>query len=287
MIRVDAHHHLWDPAARNYPFLAGDDLAPIHRRYSLADLRDNAAVLGVDRTILVQTVSDEVETREFLQTAADSTGLIAGVVGWVDLTAPDLAERIDLLRDGPGGQFLVGIRHQIQDEPDPDWALRPEVLRGIRTLGASGLTFDLLVQETQWTAAVELCRACPDTPIVLDHAGKPPIASGNLGGWSRWIRTLTAQEHVMVKLSGLVTEADWDHWRSAELAPVVDTVLDVFGPQRVMVGSDWPVAELAGPVQRSWEAVTELVRARAGEAPLGATAAQFYSVPATDGSNTG
>lgn len=276
MIRVDAHHHLWDPVVRDYPFLAGDGLAPIRRCYALADLRETAAALGVDRTVLVQTVPDEDETREFLQTAAGSTGLIAGVVGWVDLTTPDLTDHLDALRDSPGGDLLVGIRHQIQDEPDPGWALRPDVLRGIRGLGAAGLTFDLLVQEPQWPAAVELVQSCPGTPIVLDHAGKPPIDAGDLTTWSRWIRSLATQEHVMVKLSGLVTEADWDHWRSADLVPVIDTVIEAFGPQRVMVGSDWPVAELAGPVERSWQAITQLVRDRAGDDPLGANAATFY-----------
>lgn len=279
MTTIDAHHHLWDPLLRDYPFLAGDDLAPIRRHYDLDDLRRVAAELGVDRTVLVQTVADERETREFLSTAAGSDGLIVGVVGWIDLTADDVADRLEALRESPGGELLAGVRHQIQDEPDPEWALRPEVLRAIQRIGAAGSTFDLLVQTPQWPAALELARACPDTPIVLDHAGKPPLASGALEAWSQWVRTLAEQDNVMVKLSGLVTEADWDHWRSADLAPVVDTVLDAFGPGRVMVGSDWPVAELAGPVERSWRTITELVRSRAGEEPLGATAQRFYSLP--------
>lgn len=281
MTRIDAHHHLWDPKLRDYPFLAGDDLTPIRRRYAVDDLRRVAASLHVGRTVLVQTVPDEAETREFLSAAAASAGLIAGVVGWVDLTASDGTDRVDALRESPGGDLLVGIRHQIQDEPDPDWALRPDVPRGIRAVGAAGLAFDLLVQEPQWPTALEMTAARPDTPIVLDHAGKPPNASGDLEGWSRWIRTLADRDNVWVKLSGLVTEAAWNHWRSEDLEPVIDTVLEVYGPQRVMVGSDWPVAELAGPVLRSWQAITELVRQRAGEDALGVTAERFYSLSAT------
>lgn len=277
-MRIDAHHHLWDPQHRSYPFLVGDELAPLRRRYAMEDLRRVAADLDVKRTVLVQTVSDERETREFLSTATRSDGLIAGVVGWVDLTAADVPDRLRRLRAAHGGGLLVGIRHQIEDEPDPSWAVRPEVLRAIQEIGAAGLTFDLLVREPQWPAALRLVDACPEVPIVLDHAGKPPIAGGELAGWSRWIRALAQAPHVMVKLSGLATEADWHHWKSADLAPVVDTVLEAFGSDRVMVGSDWPVAQLAGPVRRSWDAITALVAARAGEAALGENAARFYSL---------
>lgn len=278
MTTVDAHHHLWDPLLRDYPFLRRADLAPIRRRYDLDDLRRVSEALGIDRTVLVQTVSSERETVEFLRIATESTGLIAGVVGWVDLTAADLRGRVDRLRAGLGGELLVGLRHQIEDETDPDWSLRPEVVRGIQQLGAAGLTFDLLVREPHWPASLELARACPGTPIVLDHAGKPPISRGELADWSRWIHALADCPDVCVKLSGLVTEADWHHWRSADLVPVVDTVVEAFGPGRVMVGSDWPVAELAGPVRRSWAVVTELVRERAGADALGANAVRFYSL---------
>lgn len=278
MIQVDAHHHLWDPKARDYPFLVGQDLAPIRKRYGLTELRHVAASLGVDRTVLVQTVSDERETREFLSAAVESGSLIAGVVGWTDLTAPDLHDALAALREIPGGDRLVGIRHQIEDEPDPEWAIRPEVVAGIRTLGAAGLTFDLLVRPPQWSAALRLAAECGDTPIVLDHAGKPPIAAGDLAEWSGWIRRLAKFDHVMVKLSGLVTESDWRHWEFEDLRPVVVTVAEAFGPERVIVGSDWPVAELAGPVERSWQAITELARQYAGADALGANAMRFYSL---------
>lgn len=281
MSTIDAHHHLWDPTVRDYPFLAGDDLTPIRRRYRLADLRHLAAQLGIDRTVLVQTVSDEAETREFLSVAASSGGLIAGVIGWVDLTADDVTDRLHRLREGPGGELLVGVRHQIEDEPDPRWAVRDDVLHGIRAVGAAGLTFDLLVREPQWPAALELAGACPDVPMVLDHAGKPSIAGGELGAWAEWIRALATHQNLLVKISGLVTEADWHHWRPEDLQPVVNTVLEAFGASRAMVGSDWPVAELAGSVHRSWQVLTELVRQRAGDDPMGANAERFYSLSPT------
>ena len=158
---IDAHHHLWDPATRQYPWLAGLD--PIRRPYTVDDLR---RVSGADATILVQTVPDHDETTEFLATAADSSGLIAGVVGWVDLTAPDVAALL-----GAHGALLVGIRHQVENEPDPDWLLRKDVLRGLRAVAQAGLAYDLLVNPAQYASAAEVADRLPDARLVLDHAG--------------------------------------------------------------------------------------------------------------------
>lgn len=237
---VDAHHHLWDPTRREYPWLAGDTLAPICRSYTMNDLR---AVVGteVTATILVQTVSSISETEEFLATAATSDGLIAGVVGWLDLAAPDL----DRLRTAPGGHLLAGIRHQVEDEPDPEWLLRKEILAGLRTVGVAGLVYDLLVRAPQRPAALAAARQLPEVSFVLDHAGKPGIADGEWEGWASWIADLATLPNVTCKLSGLITEARWTSWSPDDIRPYAEHILDSFGPDRVLFGSDWPVCELA------------------------------------------
>ena len=249
---VDAHHHLWDPTRRTYDWMAGLD--PIQRPYTESDLR---AVTPATATILVQTVPTLEETQEFLAVAASST-LVAGVVGWVDLTAADIADQLAALREAPGGDTLVGIRHQAQDEPDPEWLLRPSVVRGITAVAAAGLTYDVLVQPAQHDAAVALADAVPGVRLVLDHAGKPAVAAREYEPWAAFLSSLAARPNVFCKLSGLVTEADWTKWTVEELKPYAAHVLAAFGPDRVMFGSDWPVCELAATYDQVYEAAQEL-----------------------------
>ncbi|MFD9958384.1 amidohydrolase family protein, partial [Amycolatopsis sp. NPDC059020] len=238
---IDAHHHLWDPARRDYPWMAGAALDPIRRPYTVDDLRAVTTAAGVHATVLVQTVSSAEETAEFLATAA-AEPVIAGVVGWVDLTAPDVADRLAALGEsGP----LVGIRHQVESEDDAEWLLRPDVLRGLAAVGAAGLAYDLLVTVAQLPAARKAVEALPDQRFVLDHAAKPPIAGGGWQPWADEVAALAARENVFCKLSGLVTEADWAAWRAGHLSRYVDHVLTAFGPGRLVFGSDWPVCELA------------------------------------------
>jgi L-fuconolactonase len=276
---VDAHHHLWDPRIRAYPWMAPAALAPIRRPYGLDDLRDRTAAAGVDRTVLVQTVSEEAETEEFLAVAAASDGLIAGVVGWVDLTSPDVADALARLRALPGGEHLAGVRHQVQDEADPDWLARPAVREGLRTVAEAGLVYDLLVRVPQLPAALAAARDLPEGRFVLDHAAKPAIATTAMEPWAGALAELARLPNVTCKLSGLVTEAAWDDWDARRIRPYADHVLTSFGPDRVMFGSDWPVCELAASYAE--------VRALAGElleglspgdrdAVLGATATGVY-----------
>ncbi|WP_439377709.1 amidohydrolase family protein [Amycolatopsis lexingtonensis] len=251
---IDAHHHLWDPTRRDYPWLAGEALDPIRRPYTVADLRAVTKAAGVHATILVQTTSSAEETAEFLETAA-AEPLIAGVVGWTDLAAPDVAERLAAL-DGP----LVGIRHQVETEPDDEWLLRPAVLAGLGAVASAGLAYDLLVRVGQLPAATALAGRLPELRLVLDHAAKPAIAAGEWEPWASGVTALAARENVVCKLSGLVTEADWTGWEAGHLRRYVDHVLDVFGPSRVVFGSDWPVCELAA----SYELVVDTAIALTG-----------------------
>jgi len=175
---VDAHHHFWDPAETDYPWLT-DDLAVIRRRFGPEDLEPLLAATGVEKTVLVQTRSSRAETEAFLATAA-RTPFIAGVVGWVDLRDPGVAYALSQLQDGIGGQKLVGIRHQVHDEPDPDWLRRPDVRRGIVAVGAAGLPYDLLLRPRELPAALDTVRSLPDVRFVIDHLAKPPIRDGQL-----------------------------------------------------------------------------------------------------------
>jgi L-fuconolactonase len=240
---VDAHHHFWDPAEADYPWLT-DELAIIRRRFGPEDLEPLLREAGVGRTILVQTVSSVAETEAFLATAA-RTSFIAGVVGWIDLADPAAGEAIARLRSRPGGERLVGIRHQVHDEPDPEWLRRAEVRRGIAAVGAAGLAYDLLIRSRELPAALDTVKALPDVRFVIDHLAKPPIRDGALQPWADLIRPFGGLANVSCKVSGLVTEADWNAWRQSDLVPFVRHALDVFGPERLLFGSDWPVCLLA------------------------------------------
>ena len=275
---VDSHHHVWDPARADYPWLT-DDLAVIRRPFTPDDLAPELAATGVDATILVQTRSSTGETADFLA-LAERTPFIRGVVGWVDLTDPSIADTIAGLRAGPGGNLLVGIRHQVHDEPDPDWMLRGDVVRGITAVGAAGLAYDLLVRPRELPATLQLARRLPDVSFVIDHLAKPPIASGELEPWRSRIAPFAALGNVSCKLSGLVTEADWSSWTPGDLQPYVDHAIDVFGPARLVFGSDWPVCLLAATYAEVVDAArSTLAGLSAAEraAVMGANAERIYA----------
>jgi L-fuconolactonase len=332
---VDAHHHVWDPAARRHAWL--DALPRLNRAFSLADFELASASAGVGASVLVQVLASASETEEFLALAAGQSqpppapltslpsltplpssaplpspappsppppvspsappsppapfspsappsppapprppappGFVAGVVGWTDLTSSAVADEIDRLRDGLGGDRLVGIRHLLQDEPDPDWLGRADVLRGLRAVGAAGLAYDLLVRPGQVPAALTVTAALGDVRFVLDHGAKPDIASGRLEPWASLIGDLAARPNVYCKVSGLVTEAGRD-WRPARIAPYVDHLLDCFGPGRLIFGSDWPVCTLAAGYGEVLALVRDTLGSRLGPAELGAVFAE-------------
>lgn len=269
---IDAHHHLWDPADRPYPWMDAS-VAPIRRRFDVDDLRAAARSTDVTRTIVVQAVHDPGETAWLLEQPEP----VAGVIGWVDLTAPDVVDRIAALIAGSGGgrpassrlagnrpasTRLVGIRHQAHDEPDPDWLARPEVVRGVRAVAAAGLVFDVLVRAREHRAALALLGAVPEGSFVLDHAGKPDIAGGD-PGWVSRIDDFAARPNVACKVSGLFTEAG-PEWRRQPVDRYVRAVVERFGPERSLFGSDWPVSTLATTyddvVRRTTDALADLTQ---------------------------
>ncbi|MFF0732764.1 amidohydrolase family protein [Streptomyces chartreusis] len=244
MTIVDAHHHVWDLSVRDQDWITGPELQPLRRDFGVGDLASQARAAGVGRTVLVQTITVLEETPEFLALAAEHE-LIAGVVGWTDLTRPDIADELSRLRELPGGRYLKGIRHQVQGETDPEWLLRPDVRRGLAAVAEAGLVYDLVVLPHQLPACARAAADLPELTFVLDHSGKPPIASGTREPWTRDVRALAALPNTVCKLSGLVTEADLADWTVADLRPYADAILEAFGPGRLMFGSDWPVCTLA------------------------------------------
>ncbi|MGY0020242.1 amidohydrolase family protein [Streptomyces sp. YJ-C3] len=258
---IDAHHHVWDLSVRDQDWITGPELAPIRRNFTLDDLAPDVRASGVGATVLVQTVTVAEETPEFLA-LAERSDLVAAVVGWTDLTRPDVADTLAALGRLPGGRHLAGIRHQVQGEPDPEWLLRPDVSRGLAAIAAAGLVYDLVVLPHQLPACVKAAADHPELLFVLDHLGKPPIAAGDLEPWRTHVRALAALPNTVCKLSGLVTEADRATWTVETLRPFADTVLDAFGPGRVMFGSDWPVCTLAA----TYGQVVDIARELAGGA---------------------
>jgi len=269
---VDAHHHFWDPTRREYPWM-GEELAAIRRPFGPADLHPLLEDNGVDRTILVQTVSSVEETREFLETAA-ANDFVAGVVGWVDLTSPSVAETLaSLVSD-----LLVGIRHQVHDEADPRWLLRDDVQRGIAAVGEAGLVYELLVRTRELPAALETVRMHRDMSFVIDHAAKPRIAAGSWDAeWEQGMAPFSDQANVACKLSGLVTEADWKSWTPEQLEPYVRRCVGWFGPSRCIFGTDWPVCLLAASYARVMDALQQIVGL--DESTFGRTAQRVYGLP--------
>jgi L-fuconolactonase len=282
---IDAHHHVWDLAVRDQDWITGERMAPIRRSFTLDDLRPNALAAGVGATVLVQTVTVAAETPELLALAAVDP-LVAGVVGWTDLTSPAIADELAALAAAPGGDRLVSIRHQVQSEPDPDWLRRADVIRGLRAVSAAGLCYDLVVLPHQIPAASYAASAVPGLTLVLDHAGKPPIARGDvgaagaLGAWTTAIREFAALPNTTCKLSGLVTEAPPGAPHSA-FVPVADVVLGAFGAERIMFGSDWPVCLLASDYAGVMALARSLVAGLSDAeraAVFGGTAARVYRI---------
>jgi L-fuconolactonase len=272
---IDAHHHLWRLSRGDYGWL-NPDLVPLWRDFEPADLAPLMAAGGVAGGILVQAAPTEAETA-FLLHLASRTPAVLGVVGWTDLAAPDAPEAIGRLAGDPA---LKGLRPMLQDLPDDDFILRPEVEPALRAMEATGLRFEALVRPRHLPRLLVLRERHPDLPIVLNHAAKPDIAGGAWSPWAEDIRRLAADGITVCKLSGLITEAgpDWDVDR---LRPYADLVVDAFGPDRVMWGSDWPVALLAGSYARWLDAARRLVERLTPDeraAILGGTAARVYGL---------
>jgi L-fuconolactonase len=244
-MRIDAHQHFWRYNAATHGWI-DEDMSRIRRDFLPVDLAPTLQANGIEGCVLVQVDQTEEENHFFLQLAAEND-FILGTVGWIDLQAEDLSDKLSAYRQHPK---LKGFRHILQGESDPDYACRPAFQRGVRTLGKHDYTYDILVFPHQLPAAIDLARNCPDTRLVLDHLAKPYLKKQEREPWATHIRELAALPHVHCKVSGLITEADWHKWRPAHFDFYLQTVLDAFGPARLMFGSDWPVCLVAGEYEQ-------------------------------------
>ncbi len=256
-------------------------MAPLRRRFSPQDLVGELAKSDIAGTVVVQARSSLDESRELLRTAS-RWAWVRGVVGWVDLAADDVGDRLDELRAGPGGKRLVGLRHQVHDEEDPRWLCRAEVRRGLAAVASRGLTYDLLLRAREIPAAIETAQAFPELSFVVDHIAKPRIADGSDPAWQAGMPGLAALANVQVKLSGMVTEANWASWTPADLRPFVSRVAELFGVRRMIFGSDWPVCLLVVP---SYQEVVAALEDALGDLSqdesrqvFGANAQRFYAL---------
>lgn len=275
-MKIDAHQHFWQYNESDYGWI-DSDMGVLKQDFLPPDLAALAEPLGIQGTVAVQARQTVAET-EWLLHLASQYPLVKGVVGWVDLRSPDIAAHLERLSQD---RALKGIRHVVQDEPDDEFMLGADFRRGVAALAEFGLTYDLLLFPRHLPVACRLVEAFPDQPFVLDHIAKPPVKEGMISPWAQGIRRLAAYPHVVCKISGLVTEADWQHWRPEDFHPYLDAVLEAFGPQRLMFGSDWPVCNLAGRYAQVVELIDDyLQQLSAAEqgAIWGATASHFYGL---------
>ncbi len=274
-MRIDAHQHFWKFSEAEYGWMKPE--WPIRRDLLPGDLVPLLAKAGLDGSVAVQARQTVEESRWLLE-LADHHSIIKGVVGWVDLRSDKVEEQLARFAVHPK---FVGVRHVVQDEPDDNFMLRPEFVRGIGKLRQFKLRYDLLIFTKQLPAAIELVEKFPEQPFVLDHIAKPLIKDGVISPWREQIRELAKMPNVTCKVSAMITEADWAKWKPAEFKPYLDVVFEAFGEDRVMYGSDWPVCLLAGSYERVFGLVDDYgmqLSASARVKFFGSNAASFYGL---------
>jgi len=275
-MRVDAHQHFWRISRGDYDWLTPQDHPAICRDFGPDDLALLLIGAGIERTVLVQAAPTDAETR-YLLDLAELTGFVAGVVGWTDLEAPDAPEKIEALARHPK---LKGLRPMLQGLEDDGWIVRPALAPALKAVRAAGLRLDALVMPRHLPYLAAFLAAHPDLPVVIDHGAKPDIAAGGNDAWATAMLQIGEETGAYCKLSGLVTEAA-PGWTEETLKPYVGVLLQAFGPQRLMWGSDWPVVNEAGGFA-AWraaaDALTEACSPEDRDWIFGRTAQRFYGI---------
>lgn len=274
-MRIDAHQHFWRYAPAEYGWIAPD--GPLARDHLPDDLAPRLHERSISATVAVQARQTPGET-EWLLRIADQSEWVAKVVGWDDLQAEDIAER---LADARAFPKLAGFRHVIQDEPDDHFMLRPAFTGGVQAALSAGFTYDILIQPRQHEMLPRFLDTVGPGRLVLDHGAKPDIRAGGTSAWAAAIRDAAAFPHLHCKISGLVTEADHAHWRADDIAPYLDHLLECFGPERLLFGSDWPVCRLAATYARVCDLIGDFIERRCpdhADAIWGGNAARFYGI---------
>jgi L-fuconolactonase len=277
-MRIDAHQHFWRYTPAEYEWI-DESMSSLRRDFLPGDARREMDRAGIDACVAVQARQTLEETRWLLE-LAEADSFIAGVVGWVDLQAVDVAEDLEQFARHPK---LVGVRHIVQSEPDDRFLLRPAFCRGISILEDLDLTYDILIYPKHLPAAIEFVSRFRTQRFVLDHAAKPEIRTGEIRRWETLIRELAQAQNVFCKISGLVTEADWTGWTSDDIRPYLDVAFESFGVHRLMAGSDWPVCTVAAGYDRTISLVERYLEGRPAserDAVMGGNAARFWRLPA-------
>jgi L-fuconolactonase len=280
-MRVDAHQHFWRYRADDYPWI-DDAMGILKRDYLPASLQPEIHAAGIDATVAVQ-VRQTLQETEWLLGLADRHPFVAGVVGWVDLQADDVRAQLASVASHPK---LVGVRHVVQSEPDECFLLRPDFCRGIAALREFGLAYDILIYPRHLKVAADFVARFDGQPFVLDHLAKPEIRIGAIDSWARDLRRIAEAPHVHCKLSGLVTEADWEAWTPRQIRPYLDVAFECFGAGRLIAGSDWPVCTVAGSYLRIVSLVSDYLDARPADerdAVLGGNAQRLWGLAADVG----
>ena len=276
MQKIDSHQHFWRYSAAEYDWI-DDSMAALRRDFLPPESAREMARAGIDTCVAVQA-RQSIEETQWLLSLADAHPQIAGVVGWFDLQSADAWAELDRFATHPK---LVGVRHIVQGEPDDRFLMRPAFQRGIAQLEAFGLAYDILIYPRHLSVAAEFVSQFERQRFVLDHLAKPDIRGGERQAWERALRRLAQHPNVYAKLSGLVTEADWQRWTPAQVRPYLDVAFDCFGADRLMIGSDWPVCTVAGDYVRTMDVVMDYVSPLSGadrDAVLGGTAQRFWSL---------
>ena len=244
-MKIDSHHHIWDLSVRDQDWIVGESLAPIRRNFLISDYKETVKPFGIEKSVIVQTVTSYDETPELLA-IAETDEMVAGIVGWLDMSADDAVLHLDHYQTLPGAHFLKGIRDIVQDHPDSNYLARPQVDKNVKELGKRGLAYDILTKTPELPGAIELVKNNSDVQFILDHISKPYISKREFEPWRSLITEIAKYENVVCKVSGIVTEADWKNWNIKDIKPYFDIILENFGANRLMYGSDWPVCTLAG-----------------------------------------
>ena len=275
MIKIDSHQHFWEINKFNYSWM--DQKSPLRKDFVPNDLEKLIKENQIDKTIIVQAVPSTEETYWLLE-MAENYDFIAGVVGWVDLTDPKIEKTLNILQEN---QFFKGVRHLWETDEDPEWIINSGAIRGLKVIAERNLTFDFLARPNNLIYIPKIMNLVPNLRAVLDHIGKPEIAKKKIQPWLNDIRKISSIDNVFCKLSGMITEANQKNWRVEDLKPYVHHVLSLFGADRIMFGSDWPVCTIAGQykdVKNSFDEILKDLDLTSKNKIFGQNASKFYKI---------
>lgn len=276
-MRIDSHQHFWKAARGDYHWMT-EKVPVLCRDYLPEDLRAQLRNHGIDKTIVVQAAQTRAET-DFLLDLAAKHDFIAGVIGWLDMESPNFPKELELYSKK---EKFLGIRPMLQDLPDDDWILRPRVIESLRLISERDIPFEFLTYTRHLPHVLKALDAVPNLRAVVDHVSKPEMKNRKLDPWRSFMSQVATHSNVYCKLSGMITEADHQSWTPEDLRPYVEHVVECFGLDRVMFGSDWPVCLLAGSYDQVVAALRTILKSRLDtrrEADVfGGNAARFFKL---------